>query len=77
MSSTVIYNKSNPSREVIRDWFLEDFFRDHCKTYQKALSTGFLIVVNGKQNGFKALVRLYCHNADAIGDLRADYLYRI
>lgn len=34
-------------------------------------------MVNGKQNGFKALVCLYCYNADTIDDMRTNYLHRI
>ena len=33
-------NKGNTSREIIRNYFLKDFFADHCKIYQKRPSTG-------------------------------------
>ena len=68
-------NKGNSSREVIRDYFLKDFFKDHCKTYQKRPI--YWLFDSGKQNGFKALVYLHRYNADTIGNLRVDYLHRM
>ena len=68
-------NKGNSSREVIRNYFLKDFFKDHCKTYQKRPI--YWLFDSVKQNGFKALVYLHRYNADTIGNLRVDYLHRM
>ena len=68
-------NKGNSSREVIRNYFLKDFFKDHCKTYQKRPI--YWLFDSGKKNGFKALVYLHRYNADTIGNLRVDYLHRM
>lgn len=68
-------NKGNSSREVIRNYFLKDFFKDHCKTYQKRPI--YWLFDSGKQNGFKALVYLHRYSADTIGNLRVDYLHRM
>ncbi len=68
-------NKGNSSREVIRNYFLKDFFKDHCKTYQKRPI--YWLFDSGKQNGFKALVYLHRYDADTIGNLRVDYLHRM
>ena len=68
-------NKGNSSQEVIRNYFLKDFFKDHCKTYQKRPI--YWLFDSGKQNGFKALVYLHRYNADTIGNLRVDYLHRM
>ena len=68
-------NKGNSSREVIRNYFMKDFFKDHCKTYQKRPI--YWLFDSGKQNGFKALVYLHRYNADTIGNLRVDYLHRM
>ena len=67
--------KGNTSREVIRNYFLKDFFKDHCKTYQKRPI--YWLFDSGKQNGFKALVYLHRYNADTIGNMRVDYLHRM
>ena len=68
-------NKSNTSREVIRNYFLNDFIKDHMKTYQKRPI--YWLFDSGKQNGFKALVYMHRWNADTIGNVRVEYLHRI
>lgn len=68
-------NKGATSREVIRNYFLKDFFTDHCKTYQKRPI--YWLFDSGKQNGFKALVYLHRYTPDTIGKLRVDYLHRL
>lgn len=73
-------NKGNSSREVIRNYFLEDFFKDHCQTYSVTGSGKrpiYWLFDSGKQNGFKALIYLHRYNADTIGNLRIDYLHRM
>lgn len=73
-------NKGNTSREVIRNYFLNDFFKDHCQTYSVTGSGKrpiYWLFDSGKQNGFKALIYLHRYNADTIGDLRIDYLHRM
>lgn len=68
-------SKGSTSREVIRNYFLKDFFADHCKIYQKRPI--YWLFDSGKQNGFKALVYLHRYTPDAIGKLRVDYLHRL
>ena len=70
--------KCNTSREVIRNYFLNDFFKDHCSTYSVTGSGKrpiYWLFDAGKQNGFKALIYLHRYNADTIGNLRIDYLH--
>ena len=62
-------------KEVIRNYFLKDFFADHCKIYQKRPI--YWLFDSGKQNGFKALVYLHRYTPDTIGKLRVDYLHRL
>ena len=73
-------NKGTSSREVIRNYFLNDFFKDHCQTYSVSGSGKrpiYWLFDSGKQNGFKALIYLHRYNADTIGNLRIDYLHRM
>ena len=72
--------KGNSSREIIRNYFLNDFFKDHCQTYSVTGSGKrpiYWLFDSGKQNGFKALIYLHRYNADTIGNLRIDYLHRM
>lgn len=66
-------NKGDSSREVIRNYFLKDFYTDHLKVYQKRPI--YWLFDSGKQNGFKALIYMHRYNADTIGNLRVDYLH--
>ena len=68
-------NKGKTSREVIINYFLTDFIKDHIKTYQKRPI--YWLFDSGKQNGFKALVYMHRWNADTIGNVRVEYLHRI
>ena len=67
--------KGNSSREIIRSYLLKDFFKDHCKTYQKRPI--YWLFDSGKQNGFKALIYLHRYTPDTIGNLRVDYLHKM
>ena len=68
-------NKGNTSREAIRNYFLNDFIKDHIKTYQKRPI--YWLFDSGKQNGFKALVYMHRWNADTTGNMRVEYLHRM
>lgn len=68
-------NKGNTSREVIRNYFLSDFIKDHNKTYQKRPI--YWLFDSGKQNGFKALVYMHRWNADTTGNVRVEYLHKM
>ncbi len=67
-------NRGNTSREVIRNYFLNDFYKDHLKIYQKRPI--YWLFDSGKQNGFKALVYMHRWNADTIGNVRVEYLHK-
>ncbi|WP_366924738.1 BREX-1 system adenine-specific DNA-methyltransferase PglX [Metallumcola ferriviriculae] len=68
-------NKGNSSREIIRNYFLKGFFKDHCKIYQKRPI--YWMFDSGKADGFKALVYMHRYNENTIGNLRIDYLHRM
>lgn len=68
-------NKGNTSREVIRNYFLNDFIKEHIKTYKKCPI--YWMFDSGKQNGFKAIVYMHRWNADTIGNMRVEYLHRM
>lgn len=65
-------SKGNTSREIIRNYFLKDFFADHCKIYQKRPI--YWMFDSGKKNGFKALIYLHRWDADTTGRVYNNYL---
>jgi hypothetical protein len=68
-------NKGNTSSETIRNYFVKDFFKDHCKIYQKRPIYWYFD--SGKADGFKALVYMHRYDENTIGNLRIDYLHRM
>ena len=73
--ANALAGKVSTSREVIRNYFLNDFIKDHIKTYQKRPI--YWMFDSGKQNGFKALVYMHRWNADTTGNVRVEYLHRV
>ena len=73
-------SKGDTAKEKLRNYFLNDFYKEHCNMYG---SSGlgkrpiYWLFDSGKQNGFKALVYMHRYNADTIGNLRIDYLHRM
>ena len=61
------------SREVIRNYFLNEFYNDHCKIYQKRPI--YWLFDSGKKNGFKALIYLHRYSSDLIARLRTKYVF--
>lgn len=60
------------SREVVRAYFLKDFFADHCKTYKKRPI--YWLFDSGKKNGFKCLVYMHRYQPDLLARIRTDYV---
>jgi len=73
-------NKGTSSRETIRKYFLNDFFKDHSNTYS-VVGSGkrpiYWLFDSGKANGFKALVYMHRYDENTIGNMRVDYLHKI
>lgn len=65
--------KGSTSREVIRNYFLKDFYKDHCKTYQKRPI--YWLFDSGKKNGFKCLIYMHRYQPDTIARIRTDYVH--
>ena len=61
------------AREVIRKYFVNDFFTDHCKIYQKRPI--YWLFDSGKKNGFKALIYMHRYAPDTIARIRTDYVH--
>ena len=66
--------KGSP-REVIRGYFLNDFYADHLKTYQKRPI--YWLFDSGKKNGFKALIYLHRYRRDTVARIRTDYVHEL
>lgn len=61
------------ARQIIRAYFLKEFFADHCKTYKKRPI--YWLFDSGKKNGFKALMYQHRYRPDLLARLRTDYVH--
>lgn len=65
-------------REVIRNYFIESFYTDHCNTYSITGSGKrpiYWLFDSGKKNGFKALVYMHRYQSDLLARMRTDYVH--
>ena len=62
-------------QEVIRSYFLNDFYADHCRIYQKRPI--YWLFDSGKKNGFKCLIYLHRYRPDTIARIRTDYVHEL
>ncbi len=70
--SDALGGKGTP-REVIRNYFINDFYADHLKTYQKRPI--YWLFDSGKKNGFKALIYMHRYQSDLLAKMRTDYVH--
>ena len=64
---------SGQPKDVIRNYFLNDFYADHLKIYQKRPI--YWLFDSGKKGGFKALVYMHRYQPDTIARMRTDYVH--
>lgn len=62
-------------RQVIRAYFLKDFYKDHCQTYKKRPI--YWLFDSGKQGGFRALVYMHRYRPDLLARIRTDYVHEL
>lgn len=72
--ASALGNKGTTPREVIRNYFLKDFYKDHVKIYKKRPI--YWMFDSGKENAFKALIYLHRYDEDTVGRVRVDYLHK-
>ena len=68
-------SRGNTSREIIRNYFIKNFYKDHVKIYQKRPI--YWLYDSGKQDGFKALIYMHRYTANTTGIVRVDYLHKM
>lgn len=65
--------EGRPARNVIRRYFLKDFFKDHCQIYKKRPI--YWLFDSGKKNGFKCLIYMHRYTPDMLARIRTDYVH--
>ena len=64
---------SGTSREIIRNYLLNDFYKDHLKMYQRRPI--YWLLDSGKKNGFKALIYMHRYTPNLLAKIRTDYVH--
>ncbi len=76
--ANVLGTKGNSAIEKIRNYFLNDFYTDHC-SYYSITGSGkrpiYWLFDSGKKNGFKCLIYMHRYQADTIARIRTDYVH--
>lgn len=72
--ASALKKKGKTSREVIRNYFLSDFFKDHAKMYNKCPI--YWQFGSGKQNAFNCLIYMHRYQPELVARVRTDYLHK-
>ena len=76
IADTLGRRKKETARDTIRRYFLNDFYKDHVRTYKKR-PIYWLFTSSGRGKAFNALVYLHRYQPDTVAILRTDYLHRL
>lgn len=66
---------SETARQVLRRYFIKDFYKDHLKVYQKRPI--YWMFESGKNDGFKCLIYMHRYNEQTVAKVRTDYLHTL
>lgn len=72
------FNDKGTSREVLRQYFINDFYTDHCNLYTSRGAGKrpiYWLFDSGKKNGFKCLIYMHRYQPDTIARIRTDYVH--
>lgn len=72
--ASALKKKGKTSREIIRNYLLNDFFKDHVKMYNKCPI--YWQFDSGKQNAFKCLIYMHRYDPTIVARVRTDYLHK-
>ena len=75
IASALYPNGGGTARDLIRQYFLNDFYKDHLKVYQKRPI--YWLFDAGKKNSFKCLIYLHRYRPDTVARVRTDYVHEM
>lgn len=67
--------KNETSREAIRRYFLNDFYKDHVQTYKK--HPIYWLFASGKEKAFNCLIYMHRYDKTTLSRIRTDYLHEV
>jgi hypothetical protein len=72
--ATNLNTKGKTNREIIRNYFLNNFYKNHVRMYKK--TPIYWLFSSGKNNAFKALIYMHRYSSDLVARVRTDYLHK-
>ena len=75
LAESLTIKKNESPEERLRRYFLDEFFKDHCKTYQKRPI--YWLVDSGKQKGLRTLIYMHRYKPDTMATIRFEHLQEI
>ena len=75
IADTLGRKASESARDSIRRYFVNDFYKDHLKTYKKRPI--YWMFSSGKEKAFNCLIYLHRYQPDTIATIRTEYLHRL
>ncbi len=73
IAETLGKRSGESSRDTIRRYFLNDFYKDHVQTYKKRPI--YWLVTSGKQKAFNALIYMHRYDKNTLSRIRTDYVH--
>ena len=73
--SQALSNKNDAPKDIIREYFLKNFYEDHLKRYKKRPI--YWLYDAGKKNGFKALIYMHRYSEQTTAKVRIGYLHEL
>lgn len=65
--------KGETAKETLRRYFLNDFYKDHIKTYSKRPI--YWLFTSGKEKAFNCLIYMHRYDKTTLSRIRTDYLH--
>ncbi|WP_404353441.1 BREX-1 system adenine-specific DNA-methyltransferase PglX [Exiguobacterium aurantiacum] len=75
LAETLEMKKGEDAEARLRRYFLDEFFADHCKMYQKRPI--YWLVDSGKQKGLRTLIYMHRYQPDTMATIRFEHLQEI
>ncbi|WP_026908398.1 BREX-1 system adenine-specific DNA-methyltransferase PglX [Paucisalibacillus globulus] len=75
LAESLKMKKNESPEERLRRYFLDEFFKDHCKIYQKRPI--YWLVDSGKQKGLRTLIYMHRYQPDTMATIRFEHLQEI
>src|SRR5699024_342630 len=75
IAESIGQKKNETSKETIRRYFLNNFFKDHVQVFKKRPI--YWLFTSGKQKAFNCLIYMHRYDETTLGRIRTDYLHEL